>query len=144
MTHVNQRYVLDSSAVIALLTQEQGADTVSNIITQFNRQKSGLYLSFVTLTEVYYATLRVKGEERARQLMGIMSELPVSVIHSDDKLCLSAGYIKAHFKLSLADAFIAATALSKQAILVHKDPEFDTITDIVRCLRLPMKQTPHG
>ena len=41
-----------------------------------------------------------------------------------DTLLEKAAEIKAMHPLSLTDAWIAATALIKGALLVHKDPEF--------------------
>ena len=48
----------------------------------------------------------------------------------------SAARIKAGGGLSVADAWIAATALHHQAVLVHKDPEFDRLGHL-RLERLP-------
>ncbi|MEA3356768.1 MAG: PIN domain-containing protein [Candidatus Bipolaricaulota bacterium] len=49
--------------------------------------------------------------------------------------------MKALYKLSLADAWIIATALREQAQLVHKDPEFEQVKERVHLLSLPYK---HG
>ena len=43
--------------------------------------------------------------------------------------------------MSLADAFIAATAIRHNAVLMHKDPEFEALKTIVRQHALPFK---HG
>ena len=43
--------------------------------------------------------------------------------------------------MSFADSFIAATALHLDAILVHKDPEFDALKSILQMESLPYK---HG
>ena len=59
-------------------------------------------------------------------------------VHSSDELCLSAGALKARYKMSFADAFIADTALHANGVLVHKDPEFDALKSI-----LPMKSLPY-
>ena len=49
---------------------------------------------------------------------------------------LAAARIKAGHKLSVADAWIAATAERLDATLVHKDPEFEPLAKLVRlCLR---------
>ncbi|HDH10123.1 MAG TPA: VapC toxin family PIN domain ribonuclease, partial [Chloroflexi bacterium] len=41
---------------------------------------------------------------------------------------------------SLADALIAAFAVQQGAILVHKDPEFDVLAELVRQEALPYKE----
>jgi ribonuclease VapC len=68
-----------------------------------------------------------------------MRSWPVKTIHSTEELCLAAGAMKARYKMSFADSFIASTALRLDAILVHKDPEFDALESILRMDRLPYK-----
>ena len=43
------------------------------------------------------------------------------------------------FKLSFADAWIAATAILYASTLVHKDPEFEQLEDEIEILKLPYK-----
>lgn len=43
------------------------------------------------------------------------------------------------YPISFADSFVAATAIQKKAILVHKDPEFESLKDEVEQLILPYK-----
>ena len=50
-----------------------------------------------------------------------------------------AAEFKAAHKISFADAWIAATAKFQQAVLVHKDPEFEQVKDEVTLLPLPYK-----
>jgi ribonuclease VapC len=45
--------------------------------------------------------------------------------------------IKASHRLSLADAIIAAFALQHQAVLIHKDPEFEPLSGHVMLEALP-------
>ena len=53
-------------------------------------------------------------------------------------LLIRAASIKATHRLSLADAWIAATALELDATLVHKDPEFEKLLELKE-ERLPYK-----
>jgi hypothetical protein len=46
---------------------------------------------------------------------------------------------KASFELSVADAWIAATALITEGHLVHKDPEFRPLTGLLSLVELPLK-----
>ena len=46
---------------------------------------------------------------------------------SQDALCSEAAKLKAAHKLSFADSFVAATAKRFDALLVHKDPEFNAV-----------------
>lgn len=55
-------------------------------------------------------------------------------------LLQNAAEIKANYALSVADSWIIATARVKNAVLVHKDPEFLQVENIVRLLNLPFKE----
>jgi predicted nucleic acid-binding protein len=47
--------------------------------------------------------------------------------------------LKARHPISIADALIAAYALQLDAILVHKDPEYDALAGTLRMEPLPYK-----
>jgi len=49
--------------------------------------------------------------------------------------------IKAQCRLSVADAWIIASAIEVQGILVHKDPEMEQAQRIVDLLQLPYKKS---
>ena len=77
--------------------------------------------------------------ESAAQLIAWVKQQPVRWHHSDDALCDEAAKLKAAHKLSFADAFVAATARRLDAVLVHKDPEFDALNGVVKLHPLPPK-----
>ena len=60
------------------------------------------------------------------------------VIESDEELGL-ASPASASLRLSVADAWIAATAQRLGAVLVHKDPEFEQVRNAVSLRALPYK-----
>jgi predicted nucleic acid-binding protein len=57
----------------------------------------------------------------------------------DEATLLKAGRFKADHRVSLADAWIAATAVQRGARLLHKDPEFETLRGEVQMESLPFK-----
>lgn len=65
--------------------------------------------------------------------------MPVQWLHSDDALCSEAAKLKAAHKVSFADAFVAATAKRVDAVLIHKDPEFNTLDGVIKLHGLPPK-----
>ena len=134
-----KNYVLDTSAVLAFIHNEQGSDIVQKIFDDARKLKSHIYISFMTFTEVYYMIWKYKGEDAAKDVMALMNALPWEIVHSNDQLSLSAGRIKANHQLSVADAFIAATAMEKKAILVHKDLELEPMVQYVQVIHLPYK-----
>ena len=97
-------------------------------------------MSFITLMELYYITWQEKSETAAKEMIILVKSLPVQKVDSNERITLSAGRIKANHRLSVADAFIAATAMDKDAILVHKDPELEIIPKYIETLPLPYKR----
>jgi predicted nucleic acid-binding protein len=64
--------------------------------------------------------------------------LPIVWQHETVELLELAAEVKARFPVSLADAWIAAAALLMDAVLLHKDPEFERIDGLKQEL-LPYK-----
>jgi predicted nucleic acid-binding protein len=89
--------------------------------------------------EVYYVTIQEHGEEEAKLRLELMASLPVFRIESSATLGNIAAQIKANYRLSVADAWIAALAKDHNAILVHKDPEFEQVEIFVSLSPLPYK-----
>ena len=136
----NRNYVLDSSAFLTLFEDEDGADTVQKLLEQAVRGEIIVFTSFVTFTEVFYITFREKGEEEAKKRITLMQRLAITRVESSQELGLVAGRLKATHRISFADIWIAATAIFYDAILVHKDPEFEQLKDEVKRLELPYKK----
>lgn len=134
-TGSEESYVLDTSACLAFLEDEEGADTVEDIL----RTKKCL-LPSVVLLEVYYITFRKKGEEIADKRYAMLKSLNAEFLWEiDESILITAGRFKGQYRLSLADAIIAAFAKREGAVLVHKDPEFDLLKKEVPQLALPRK-----
>ena len=131
--------VLDTSAILALTGNEPGADEVQVHVTEAIAGRLQLRGSFVSLTEVEYITAQEEGEAIARQRLSDLNALPIQWLHSDAALCSEAAKLKAAHKISFADAFVPATARRFDAVLVHKDPEFHALADVVKQQMLPPK-----
>ena len=131
--------VLDTSAIFCLIRDEAGANIVEAALRDARDGKMIIAISFASLTEVFYNTIRLADVIRANELVSRIKSWPVDFIYPDDALCLTAGEIKALFSLSFADAFIAATAREAKAMLVHKDPEFESLGAAIKQKPLPYK-----
>ncbi len=133
-------YILDTSALFTLTSGEDGSDMVEDILISAKKGKCHIYLSFISFAEIYYITWQKKGESAAKELIILVKSLPAQRVDSNERITLSAGRIKANHRLSISDAFIAATALDKGAVLVHKDPELESISGHITTLQLPYKR----
>lgn len=122
-----KRYLLDTSALLTLRDDEDGADAVAEILALARRQRVHCFGSFLTLMEVFYRVWKDQGEAEGRLAYEQCLSLPLEWVHEDPPLLENAAEIKATYPVSLTDAWIAATAILNDAALVHKDPEFEVI-----------------
>jgi predicted nucleic acid-binding protein len=104
-------------------------------------QRKPVYLSFMTFMECRYRVWKVQGQSTADELFRSLKNLPVIRVDVDDVLIRTASELKAQHKLSVADSWIIATAITHSATLMHKDPEFDVLADRVNMRALPYKKT---
>jgi predicted nucleic acid-binding protein len=138
---MNNKYLLDTSAVLTLWNDEEGADDVEFILRQSESGKVIVYASFMTYMEAYYRVHREEGLQSAKNIYAEMKSLPIYKLNPDDAILLCAGSIKANYRLSVADAWIVASAIEKEATLVHKDPEYEQLKDMVSMMILPYKHS---
>lgn len=132
-------YVLDTSAIFAFTDQGEGADEVDKLLDSAQVTMCQLEISAISLMEVCYITMMEQGENEAARLVGLIKSWPAALIYPDEQTLLQAGKLKASYRLSLADALIAAVAKLHDATLVHKDPELAALVNEVKLLNLPFK-----
>lgn len=129
------KYLLDTSAVFTFLEDEAGAERVETLLRQ-----EVILLSYITLLETYYITFQEQSEDVADKRYALLKQLPTTILWEVDEVTLlTAGRFKAYHRLSLADAMIAAFAQRQGAILIHKDPEFEALIEVVEQEMLPYK-----
>ncbi|MBI3296767.1 MAG: type II toxin-antitoxin system VapC family toxin [Elusimicrobia bacterium] len=133
-----ETFVLDTSALLCLKENEPGASEVETILRQHGKKET-VFVSFMSIMELAYILEQEQGEAAAREGVLQLKQLPLQVVESDEPLGLAAARIKAGHKLSVADAWIAATAERLGATLVHKDPEFEPLAKFIRLKTLPPK-----
>jgi len=132
----DDRYLLDTSAILTLLEDEEGAERVEALL-----REGQVLLPFLVLLETYYITLQERSEAVADRRYALLKQLPATFLWSvDEPTLLTAARFKARYRLCLADALIAAFAVQQGAILVHKDPEFEALAELVRQEALPYKE----
>lgn len=123
-------FLLDTSALLALRDDEPGAERIANILESASEGELACHGCFISLMEVLYRVWKDEGEEAGRSAYRICQRLPIKWAHESSPLLERAAEIKARFPLSLADAWIAATALELDAVLIHKDPEFEKVSGL--------------
>ena len=129
------KYLLHTSDVLTFLEDEEGAERVEILLRQ-----EQILLPYLVLSETYYITLREQPEDVADKRYALLKQLPVTILWDmDEPTLLTAGRFKAHYRLLLADALIAAFAVRQGAILVHKDPELEALMGSIEQELLPYK-----
>jgi predicted nucleic acid-binding protein len=131
-------YLLDTSALLTLRGDEAGAERVAAILSEASAGAVVCHGCFMSLMEVFYRVWKNEGEAAGRSAYAVCLKLPIIWLHESPALLERAASIKARHPLSLADAWIAASALQLDATLVHKDPEFENLPDLLE-ERLPYK-----
>lgn len=78
----------------------------------------------MTRMEVLYLTWRDEGEQPARDALRLLDSMAIQWVTCEPRILEASAYVKSRGGLSVADSWIAATAMSHDATLIHKDPEF--------------------
>lgn len=129
-------YLLDTSAIMTFLEDEEGAQLVETLL-----RREEVLLPFLALLETYYITLQEQPEDIADRRYALLKQLPATILWNvDEPSLLTAGRLQATYRISLADALIAALAVRNKAILVHKDPEIAALSEVVQLETLPYKK----
>ena len=129
------RYLLDTSALLTLIENEAGADYVTQILNEFES-----YLPWLALLETHYITRQEQGRVEADKRYAFIHRLPSTIIWQvSEAIVLTSARLKAKYHISLADSIIAAIAIDYDLILLHKDPEFESLNHLLQLEALPYK-----
>jgi predicted nucleic acid-binding protein len=134
---VNETILPDTSAFLALREDEEGTGQVADILRMAQTENANCFACLLTLMEFLYRVCKDEGEHEVRMAYEQCQTLSVRWIHESRQLLEKAAEIKAKHGLSMADAWIGASAILNDSVLVHKDPEFEAL-DCAQ-LRLPYK-----
>jgi PIN domain nuclease of toxin-antitoxin system len=126
---MNETFVLDACALIAVLSNEAGADKVVDVYKKVLNGEAELVMHVVNLLEVYYDDYRTHGKESAKKMLAGVKALSIKIItETDDELFTEAGRLKANYKISLADSFaLAQTMITDGTLLTSDHHELDII-----------------
>lgn len=132
-------YILDTSALLTFIEDEDGSDYIENLLIKAEKGEAFVHISFMSLTEVFYITAREQNESVALDKIKLIQSLAIQIHESNESLNIRAGRLKAANSISLADAYIAALCQEQNGILVHKDPEYEKLSLLLKEYRLPYK-----
>ena len=126
-------FVLDACAFIALLEGEPGAEVVEDLLQE---TKNRCLIHAVSACEVYYDLYRRGKTKDADNVETIFAKYNLQLLESlPSNLWRIAGKLKAEWRrVSLADCFALALAISEKGTLVTSDHhEFDALASADIC-----------
>lgn len=126
----SSRLVLDTSAVLAMWSDEAGANRVETLLRAARSRRATVLLSFMTRMELLYRIAVDDGQEPAESAVRLLDAAGVEWVSCEAAILKEAARMKAGGGLSVADAWIAATAIVRDAVLVHKDREFARVREV--------------
>jgi predicted nucleic acid-binding protein len=116
--------VVDSYGWIEYATDGQNADFFERPV----RDTDNLLVPTVCIYEVFKRVLREFGEERALDVIGVMST--GKLVELDRQIAINAAQISTEQKLAMADSIILATAQANNATLWTQDEHFKGMSGV--------------
>jgi ribonuclease VapC len=136
---VDETFVLDSFAVLALLGREPGSQDVADLLQKAQNKDVRVLMTWVNVGEVAYIVERRWGGERLYAALAVMEATALEIVPVERDLALMAAHIKAEHAIAYADAFAAALAQHLAATLVTGDPEFKLLEETLDIHWLPQR-----
>lgn len=123
---MSERCCLDSSALLAFLKNEPGADTVYSLLEQAENPEVKIFYSFMSRYELLYLSKR-ENKPWAEEIFNFLKDFNVKEIAYSEETLLKAAELKSGGGLSTCDSWIAASSAAAKATLYHKDPEMNSL-----------------
>jgi len=126
---LNEKYIFDACALIALLSKEIGYKNVEKIIALSWSKKAVILMHTVNLLEVYYHISKLYNDNLAQIFLTEIKNSPIQLrTEVTEDVIIRAGTLKRQYKLSLADAVgLAETIISGGAFVTSDHHELDVI-----------------
>jgi len=119
---LNNIFILDACALIALLAGEPGAEKIKNLIQDAIDERVALMINQINLLEVYYHVINTYDQNEANKMLEKVKEFPIEIIVGlSDEIFKEAGRIKSRYKIPLGDSIVVAECIIKNGTLVTSD-----------------------
>ncbi|MDD1690174.1 MAG: PIN domain-containing protein [Methanoregula sp.] len=117
------RLLFDTHAFLAFFNREEGSDTIKKYFEAIQDGEAEGFVATITLTELVYIYARKTDAATARLRVMQVQGSKLKIITLTSEIAMDAGTMKRQ-GISIADAIIAASALSVGASVVTNDPHF--------------------
>jgi predicted nucleic acid-binding protein len=136
---VDETFVLDSFAVLALLGREPGGQDAANLPQKAQEGDARVLMTWVNVGEVAYIVERRLGRERLYAALAVMEATALEIVPVERELALMAAHIKAEHAIAYADTLAAALAQPLEATFVTGDPDSKILEGVLDVHRLPQR-----
>jgi predicted nucleic acid-binding protein len=127
---IKPRVILDTKPLIRLFAKEEGWENVQEISSKIEAEEIEGAISVVTLTEICYKYLQEKRPDLAKaRTEELRYATYLKKLEIDEEVAVKAGEFKGKYNVSIADAFIAATAYFEGSTIISDDPDFKRISE---------------
>jgi predicted nucleic acid-binding protein len=132
MTKQASGYVFDTGALALHFAGGSQGEKVKSYFDQVLSGKKEGYISEVTMAEYFYKTCQKLGIDVASIRAKSIRQSRIKVTAVDETISTIAGELKCRHadKISIADAFAAATAKTKKSELLTTDGALTTLEEI--------------
>ena len=119
--------IYDSFAVLKFFQKERGYQKVAKLLEEDHKGDSSPLIQIVNFGEIIYRTKKDFGNDAKLRVIRSVVQLGFRIIPASDNLVYAAAELKGSYPISYADAFLLATALRENAVIVTGDPEFKKV-----------------
>jgi len=130
----DEKFILDAGSMLAYLNNENGAETIGEILERGGRKEAKVFITAMDLAEIFHIVLKKEGRDKALKTILLIKNLPVECIGLDESLLMLAGEIRVQFPLSLGDALVAAVAKTRKAKVITGDRDFRGMEKEIECV----------
>jgi len=119
---MNNIFVFDACSLIALLTNEDGADVVKDLLQKATNDEIKILMYKVNFLEVFYYIYKRYNEQTALKLLKDIKTAPIKInTEIADDIFIKAGRLKSLYKMSLADSIGLAETIINNGYFVTAD-----------------------
>jgi predicted nucleic acid-binding protein len=119
---MNNLYVFDACSLISVLTNENGADIVKDLLQRAVNGEIKIMMHKVNFLEVYYYIYKRYNESVAKNLLKDIRISPIKLDNEiTDDILIRAGQLKSLYKMSLADSIGLAETIINDGYFVTAD-----------------------
>jgi predicted nucleic acid-binding protein len=119
--------IYDSFAVLKFFQKERGYQKVAKLLEEDHKGDSSPLIQIVNFGEIIYRTKKDFGNDAKLRVIRSVVQLGFRIISASDNLVYAAAELKGSYPISYADAFLLATALRENAVIITGDPEFKKV-----------------